>query len=512
MKKKFIYICSLVGLMLFSSCSDELNTEPTDQVSGSQVFADATSAEAAINGIYRMMYVAGWSSDWGTENCGLTAINLLADLMAEDHLMYSQGQGWFYEDYRLNVHGDFANKSGRSYALWNFFYTMISNANYIIAAEETMGGDPDASKNIIGQAYAVRGFCYFNLIQIYQQTYINNQNAPGVPLYTEPTIAGSEGKGRGTVQNVYDQITADLNKAATLLHGLSQNHISHMDYYTVKGIQARVALVMHDYETAVNAAAEALTKNGLKLATVEELGGNNDVTVGDIMWGVEITADQSSQFASFFSHMDADAPGMYASKAPQCISSGLYKLIPSTDSRLNWFRGALAEEGSGSNVSYCQLKFKMADYTTRTGDYIFMRAEEMVLIKAEAECHLGQYSQARETIKQLGTVRDTDFETRLTKRTDSNSYNQDTNAPLITLMDEILFQRRVELWGEAGRIFDLQRLGLGYNRAYEGSNHTQTVQTKPTTAGSILFIMPLPQSEIDGNENISEADQNPIYQ
>ena len=98
MKKKFIYICSLVGLMIFSSCSDELNTEPTDQVSGSQVFADATSAEAAINGIYRMMYVAGWSSDWVTENCGLTAINLLADLMAEDHLMYSQGQGWFYED------------------------------------------------------------------------------------------------------------------------------------------------------------------------------------------------------------------------------------------------------------------------------------------------------------------------------------------------------------------------------------------------------------------------------
>ena len=100
----------------------------------------------------------------------------------------------------------------------------------------------------------------------------------------------------------------------------------------------------------------------------------------------------------------------------------------------------------------------------------------------------------------------------MAQRTDANTYNENTNAPLITLMDEILFQRRVELWGEAGRIFDLQRLGLGFNRKYEGSNHTQTVQTKPTTAGSILFILPLPQSEIDGNENISDADQNPIYQ
>lgn len=45
-------------------------------------------------------------------------------------------------------------------------------------------------------------------------------------------------------------------------------------------------------------------------------------------------------------------------------------------------------------------------------------------------------------------------------------------------MDEILFQRRIELWGESGRIFDLQRLGLGYNRTYAGSNHTQKVGNK----------------------------------
>ncbi len=115
-------------------------------------------------------------------------------------------------------------------------------------------------------------------------------------------------------------------------------------------------------------------------------------------------------------------------------------------------------------------------------------------------------------VKQLGDLRDSDFTERLGKRTDSKTYNENTNAPLITLMDEILFQRRVELWGEAGRIFDLQRLGLGYNRAYNGSNHTQTVQTKNTKAGSPLFILPLPQSEIDGNENITDADQNPIVQ
>lgn len=510
--KKLIYILSIVGLLGFNSCSDELNTEPTDKVSGSTIFSDVTSAEAAINGVYRMLYVAGWSTNWGSENCGQTAIQLLADLMAEDHLMYSQGQGWFYEDYRLNVHGDYSNKSGRSYSIWNFYYTLISNVNYIIASGESMSGDANKRDEIIGQAYAMRAYCYFYLIQLYQQTYVGHEDAPGVPLYSEPTQAGSQGSPRGTVEGTYEQINADINKAIELLEGKNQGHISHIDYYVANGIKARVALVQHDYATAAAAAEVALKKPSLSLVTVEALGGNNSVKTADVMWGAEIIADQSSGFAGFFSHMDADAPGMYGSKAPQCISSGLYNLIPSTDDRKSWFRGALEENGSGSMVSYCQLKFKMADYTTRTGDYLFMRAEEMVLIKAEAECHQGKYADARTSISELGNMRDAEFETRLADRTDSNEFNENSNSPLVTLMDEILFQRRVELWGEAGRIFDLQRLGRGYNRVYEGSNHTQTVATKNTDAASPLFILPLPQSEIDGNENISAEDQNPIVQ
>ena len=200
--KKLLYILSFAGLMSFGSCSDELNTEPTNSVSGSTIFENVTNAQTAINGVYRMLYVAGWSASWGSENCGQTGIQLLADLMAEDHLMYSQGQGWFYEDYRLNVHGDYSNTSGRPYAVWNFYYTIISNVNYIIAAESTMEGDAAERDNIVGQAYAMRAFCYFYLVQLYQQTYHGHETAPGVPIYTEPTEAGSQGNPRGSVQEV----------------------------------------------------------------------------------------------------------------------------------------------------------------------------------------------------------------------------------------------------------------------------------------------------------------------
>ena len=519
--KKILYMLSLASLLFVgTSCQDDLNTNPTDKVPGNLVFADVTSAQAAINGVYRMLYIAGWSQGWGSENQGQTAIQLLADLMGEDHVMLEQGQGWFYEDYRLNVHGDYVNKAGRPYSIWNFYYTIISNVNYIVASEATMGGDPEGVKQIIGQALAMRAFSYLNLIQLYQQTYKGHEDAPGVPVYTEPTVAGSEGKGRGTVKEVYAQIDADLEKAAAYLKGKARAHVSHVDYYVAKGFQARSFLIQHKYAEAAAAAGEALSKSGLKLASVEELGGNNSVKVADVMWGVQIIADQSSGYAGFFSHMDADAKGLYGSKARKCISSGLYNLMSETDTRHAWFRGQLdpeQEQNGNSMASYCQLKFKMANYETRTGDYLFMRAEEMVLIKAEAECHLNQFAAARKTLTEpvnggesFASLRDPHFAERLAARTDANTYNQNTNDALVTLMDEILFQRRVELWGEVGRIFDLQRLGLGYKRAYEGSNHTQTIQTKNTNAASPLFILPLPQSEIDGNENITDADQNPI--
>ena len=252
--------------------------------------------------------------------------------------------------------------------------------NYIIAAESTMEGDAAERDNIVGQAYAMRAFCYFYLVQLYQQTYHGHETAPGVPIYTEPTEAGSQGHPRGTVQDVYDQINSDLDRAIELLEGKSRSHISHVDYYVANGFKARVALVQHEYATAAAAAATALSKSGLSLATVEALGGNNDTGVADVMWGCEITTDQTSEFAGFFSHMDADAEGMYGSLAQQCISSGLYNLMSDTDERKSaWFRAPLAEDGTGSMVSYCQLKFKMADYTTWTGDYLLMRAEEMVL-------------------------------------------------------------------------------------------------------------------------------------
>ena len=314
---------------------------------------------------------------------------------------------------------------------------------------------------------------------------------------------------------MYDQINADITDAIQLLDEakMPQTHPSHVDYYVANGFKAKIDLVQERWLEAIDAAQKALAKPGLvRVLTVNQLGKFNNSKLDNVLWGLEIIPDQTSGIQSFFSHLDADA-GNYGSSARHAVASWLYNQIPASDARHAWFRPPMpaSEHVAGTSmVSYCQLKFAFSDVTTRTGDYILLRAEELILLQAEALARLDRYNEARTLMLELGAKRDPNYATRLATFMDAKAYNTNTIDPLTTLMDEILFQRRVELWGENGRLWDLQRLKLGFNRTYEGTNHSSRLATKDTGPMSKEFISPIPQSEFDGNPNMSTADQNPL--
>jgi hypothetical protein len=81
-----------------------------------------------------------------------------------------------------------------------------------------------------------------------------------------------------------------------------------------------------------------------------------------------------------------------------------------------------------------------------------------------------------------------------------------------SLLEEILIQRRIELWGEDGRMFTLKRLKQGFRRtAAQGWPSAALLSTRPTDdPESFMNVLTIPQAEFDGNENMTlEADQNP---
>lgn len=518
MKKLAYIILSITFLALNFGCADHLNTESTTSAKEDVIFSSASNAMASINGAYRSMYSMGWGSAWEHENGGIMAYITASDLMGEDRLMNDMGSGWFYMDYAYNILGDYTSSAGRQYQCWNFFYTLISNVNYILAHEndEALQDDPDLANYLFGQAYAMRAYCYLWLVQNYQQ---NDPSLPGVPIYTEPTTIASKGKGRGTVQDVYDRINEDINTAISYFDNSSveQQHPSHIDKYVAYGIKARAMMVQHNYKEAVTAAKEALKKPGASIVPFSNTSTVNNVNNSNVMWGLEILADQSLGSGGIYAHMDADCGGTYC-VAQHLISSWLYNQIPATDSRRAWWTDPAEVDENSALPSYqkpyIQHKLVFINSRIMTGDYILMRMEEMALIVAEAACHDKDYTTAREYVKMVTSQRDSDYEANLAKYPDSNNITTETSTQINSLMDYILFQRRIELWGEVSRMHDLQRLGLPMHRNFgseESNNHISDGKAYDYEAGYDGFIYAIPLEEFNGNTAMNpETDQNPM--
>ena len=511
--KKFVYaFIAIAGLLSLNSCSeDSLITEPTDKMSGATLMSDGVKALVPLNGIYRSMYTAGWSTTGNTHQCfGISAYNLMAEVMGDDMIMGASGSGWFWYDAVYDVKDLFTRTTWRSYDLWNAYYTWISNANYILAAEETMGGASTDKNYAIGQAYAIRAYSYFMLAQCFARTYKGHESEACVPIYTEPTFTTTTGQPRSSVAETYAQITSDINKAVELLKGLPQQQSAHMSYAVAQGIRSRIALVMEDWATAEQAAEEAISASGKKIAKVSEFIGLNDVTKSNIMWGAQVISDQAGGYASLFAHMDTCAS--YGLGAPKMITVSLYNKISNTDDRRAWWPdmnpgSALAPElWNGARE---QRKMYFSDPAQWLGDYVWMRVEEMYLNAAEAECRLGKDGEAKAHLMALMSQRDASY----TCNRSGNSLAKMTNESTGSLLEEILLQRRIELWGEAGRMYDIKRLKQGFVRnAADGWNSGALLRGRPTNnPENWMWVLTIPQAEFDGNENLDVSkDQNPL--
>jgi hypothetical protein len=123
-----------------------------------------------------------------------------------------------------------------------------------------------------------------------------------------------------------------------------------------------------------------------------------------------------------------------------------------------------------------------------------MRTAEMFLIEAEAKARLGTDDVgARAALFTLAKNR-------------NPSYTLSTNTGA-ALINEIMLQRRVELWGEGFRFLDLKRLDLPLDR--NGSNHNITLANVfNIPVGDVRWEWLIPIAEI--NASGGAVVQNPL--
>jgi len=144
------------------------------------------------------------------------------------------------------------------------------------------------------------------------------------------------------------------------------------------------------------------------------------------------------------------------------------------------------------------LKFKQKNPgTIAPDDVIYMRSSEMVLIEAEAKAMMNDIVGAQNTLAILGLARDSAFDKTIF-------------ATQALLMDEIKWQRRVELWGEGFSYHDQIRWDEGLDQSNSGASlalyGAGFMQAKPSVNDD--WIWKIPQQEIDSNPFLTEKDQN----
>ncbi len=455
-----------------------------------------------LDDVYRSMRTYGWATIGNFhETFGILAQTLMAEVMGDDMIMGAQGSGWFWYEANYNVKQRYTSSSWTSHFLWNSYYTWIGNANYLLAATQSQNGS--GMNYIKGQAYAIRAYSYFMLAQWFARTYVGHQNDPCVPIYNGHDFNGSTGNPRSTVSQVYAQIDSDIANAISLLNGTTQQQPHHIGYAVAQGLQARIALVEEDWTKAYNSALEAINTCGKSVQAVDDFKGLNDVTAGNVMWGAAIPTEEDGMYASFWAHMSTDIA--YGQRAPKQISKWLYNKIEATDSRRSWWTENTTGYGTDALV---QNKFSVKDGTEWDGDYIYMRVEEMYLTLAEAACMRGMTSTARSNLIHLVRTRLRGYSPSQT----GTSLGALTTDETGSLREEILLQRRIELWGEDARILTIRRLRQGFERPEE--NGWPLVMTQGHAWNDpecYAWVMTIPQSEFDGNPNMDPiADQNPV--
>jgi hypothetical protein len=312
------------------------------------------------------------------------------------------------------------------------------------------------------------------------------------------------------VAQVYAQIDDDINKAVLLLVDTQQQRPEHMGLAVALGLKARIALVKEDWNTALNAAEAAISASRCQILDVPSFIGLNDATAQNVMWGAKIPVEEVGMYASLFAHMSTNIS--YGQSAPKQISPDLYHKMNSSDTRRAWWDPN--DPVYNYYGGYIQRKFDFSNLQTWEGDYIWMRVEEMYLTAAEAASHLDIETTAKDYLMQLMSKRDPYY----TCNKSGNRIGALTTDETGSLLEEILLQRRIELWGEDGRIYTIRRLHQGFNRTSERgwpnglllSDHYGA----PMDPECYLWVLTIPQAEFDGNPNVNPepipyGDQNP---
>ena len=462
------------ALMLLNSCSEEFLQEPknTNGVTADVVFSDRAIVESYVSGILR-----NFRSQYSTvDTGGLYALYYARTIKGNDLI---QSPSWFRFDYG---HENREPGYRRTVFNWDYNYDQVNQANVLIQGVAQSDLDAASKAEFIAVGKVFRAFHYFQLALEFAPNYNNNKAVARIPIYTEPATGASEGNPPSPLSDVYSLILTDLKEA---IADLSEDRLgkSYINKSVANGILARVLAVTQDDWSGLSAAAKAAYGGNAASAVVSSNwgAGFDDLTDQDWIWGMYQDSNETNFFYAA-PHVMSDH--LVLSYQATYVNKNFVNVFSDTDVRKLFFD----IYGVSATTPYREFITTKFDFTFEA-DLPIMRKSEMVLLDAEAQYHSGAEETARNLLFALQSSRDA----AAIKTTSSGQ----------TLLDEILLERRKELYGEIGvEWFDAKRYRMPINRDPE---HRVVINVP---ADSELFFLKIPQKEIDANPNFDDSINN----
>ena len=268
-------------------CSDWLDVDPKSQIKQEALFESEAGFRDALTGIYTVM--ARTEMYGGNET--MFFLDMVGQVYTDVSINYEDALKYDYESTKVEECID---------AIWRGNYNAIANCNHILANVDEKRGvfSSGVYETVKAEAMALRGFLHFDVLRGFAPSYLRGANVAAIPYVEEVT---NKPIAQLTVAEVIDKVIDDVEAARKLIKEVdpigpsfdsytekgyeTEDYIqgdgfwlyrkSHLNYYGMTALLARVYLYKGDKTKALECAKEVIDGEKFTLLEESQLGDGN---------------------------------------------------------------------------------------------------------------------------------------------------------------------------------------------------------------------------------------------
>lgn len=465
--KKYLIIFALAAV--FSSCEDQLDRTPNDVLVEETAFETVADLQAGLNGVMT----------------GFTQFDLIQfNSIFGDNIKIGVDSG----SQGLNLHNQILDPQNSSGGIWGNRYLLANRANRVLRAAEaiTPGLGQEAQYDlIIGQLHALRAYFHFELLNYYGE---NAADPSALGVHYQNSVESRDAPARPTTQETVDAILADLALAEGLIPAsYTNNTFPTLDFITFT--RARLALLTEDWPGVITNTTPLIDKYPLADQTqyVNMFAANDDT---EVIYKRDAVLGSNPNYANVW--IFTGTLGNFFE-----VSFQLFDLLENeanTNGDIRRFVN-IGPEGVADE------EYQVWKYPGTAGQFInpfkSMRVSEAYLMRAEAHARgAGNFLAAAQDIQAIRNARR------------GTSANASAFSGLTNAIENIAFERRLELCFEGHRYIDVKRYRNILNQGFERDERDCDGNVPCNLpVNDNRWVFPIPQAELNGNPNVQQNPQ-----